>query len=179
MKHLKLMKLKNLMKSKLVVLMASVAMAAVALPPAFAQTSALDVKNAWVRATVPGQSGTGAFMTLTHKTGAKLVRVSSSAVPIVEIHEMKMEGDVMKMRELPQGLDLPAGKPVELAPGGLHLMLMDLKTALQRDSTLPLTLWLRDAKGEESKIEITVPVVPRAPASKANTAGQQMDQHKH
>jgi copper(I)-binding protein len=73
---------------------------------------------------------------------------------------MKMEGDVMKMRALQGGLDLPAGKTVELKPGGYHVMLMDLKAALPKDSTVPMTLVFKDAKGVESKVEVKAPVVP-------------------
>jgi copper(I)-binding protein len=80
-----------------------------------------------------GQKGTGAFMKLTAKDGAKLVGASSPVAGVTEVHEMKMEGDVMKMRAVP-ALDLPAGKPVELKPGGYHVMLMDLKAPLAKGS---------------------------------------------
>ena len=137
---------------------------------------AVDVKNAWVRTTVPGQKATGAFMTLSAKDGAQLVAASSPVAGVVEIHEMKMEGDVMKMRALPGGLALPAGKPVELKPGGLHVMLMDLKAALPKDSTIPLTLSFKDAKGVETKLELKLPVAASNPAGGGNAdAGQ----HKH
>ena len=105
---------------------------------AYAQT--VDVKDAWVRTSVPGQKATGAFMKLTAKDGAKLVAASSPVAGVTEVHEMKMEGDVMKMKAVAGGLDLPAGKTVELKPGGYHVMLMDLKAALPKDSTIPLTL---------------------------------------
>src|SRR5690606_34829876 len=85
----------------------------------------VDVRDAWVRQSVPGQSGTGAFMKLTAPTGTKLVGISTPAAGVAEVHEMKMEGDTMRMRELSGGLDLPAGKTVELKPGGYHVMLMD------------------------------------------------------
>ena len=88
-----------------------------------AQTVAIT--NSWVRATVQGQKATGAFMTVTSKENAKLVTVSSPVAGIVEIHEMKMDKDVMKMSALPNGLDLPAGKAVDLKPGGFHIMLME------------------------------------------------------
>ena len=103
--------------------------AALAAGSAFAQTAAVKVEGAWARASVPGQKGTGAFMKLTAKDGAKLVGASSPAAGVTEVHEMKMEGDVMKMRAVP-ALELPAGKPVELKPGGYHVMLLDLKAPL-------------------------------------------------
>ena len=83
---------------------------------------------------------------------------------MTEVHEMKMEGDVMKMRAIP-ALDLPAGKAVELKPGGYHVMLMDLKAPLMKDTVVPLTLVFKDAKGAESKVELKVPVSAVAPAS--------------
>ena len=136
---------------------------------AFAQTPSVnvEVKDAWVRSTVPGQKGTGAFMKITAKDGAKLVGVSSPVAGVGEVHEMTMEGDVMKMRALPS-LDLPAGKVVELKSGGYHVMLMDLKQPLTKDSKVPLTLLFKDAKGVDSKLELIVPVgtaAPNAPAS--------------
>ncbi len=139
---------------------------------------AVDIKNAWARTTVPGQKATGAFMTLTAKEGLKLVGGSTPAAGVTEIHEMKMEGDVMKMRALKDGLDLPAGKAVELKPGGYHVMLMDLKAALPKDTSIPLTLVFKDAKGVESKLEIKLPVATVAPGGKtAETDG--MSGHKH
>ena len=128
---------------------------------------AVDVKNAWTRATVQGQQATGAFMQLTAKDGAKLVAVSSPVAGVVEVHEMKMDGDVMKMRAVQGGLELPAGKAVELKPGGYHVMLMDLKVALQKDTTIPMTLVFKDAKGAQSKMELKVPVSTAAPGAKA------------
>ena len=118
----------------------------------------IEVKDAWVRSAVQGQSGTGAFMKITSKTGARLVSVTTPVAGIAEIHEMKMDGDVMKMRELSGGLELPAGKTVELKPGGYHVMLMDLKAVLPKDSTVPMTLVFKDAKGVQSKLELKVPV---------------------
>ncbi|MDO8772853.1 MAG: copper chaperone PCu(A)C [Burkholderiaceae bacterium] len=139
---------------------------------------AVDVKNAWARATVQGQQATGAFMQLTAKDGAKLVSVSSPVAGVAEVHEMKMEGDVMKMRAVQGGLDLPAGKSVELKPGGYHVMLMDLKSALPKDTSIALTLVFKDAKGAESKMELKVPVSTAAPGAKAgDMPGMDHGQH--
>jgi copper(I)-binding protein len=126
------------------------------------------VKDAWVRTSVQGQKATGAFMKLTAKDGAKLVAASSPVAGVTEVHEMKMEGDIMKMKAVAGGLDLPAGKTVELKPGGYHVMLMDLKAVLPKDSTIPLTLVFKDAKGVESRLELKVPVAtaPMAAAHK-------------
>jgi len=123
-----------------------------------AQAQTVEVKEAWVRTSVPGQRATGAFMKITAKENARLVSASSPVAGVVEVHEMKMEGDVMKMRAVQGGLELPAGKTVELKPSGYHVMLMDLKAALPKDSTVPLTLVFKDAKGVESKLELKLPV---------------------
>ena len=132
-----------------------------------AQAQTIEVKDAWVRATVAGQMATGAFMAITAKADTKLVGVSSPAAGITQIHEMKMEDGVMKMRALDGGLDLPAGKPVQFQPGGYHLMLMDLKAPLANNSLIALTLVLRDGKGVESKIELKVPVASGAAQTSA------------
>ncbi len=130
---------------------------------AFAQT--VTVADGWVRATVQGQKATGAFMKLTAKDGAKLVSGVSPAAGVVEIHEMKMDKDVMKMAALPNGLDLPAGKTVELKPGSYHVMLMDLKAPLAADSTVPVTLTFQDAKGNKTTQELKLPVKAMAAPS--------------
>jgi copper(I)-binding protein len=100
-----------------------------------------------------------------------LVTASSPAAGLVEIHEMKMEKDVMKMAALPSGLELPAGKTVELKPGGYHVMLMDLKAPLAADSTVPVTLTFQDAKGNKTTQELKLPVKAMA----AHAHGE----HKH
>lgn len=102
-------------------------------------------------------------MKITAKSDTKLVGLSTAVAAVAEVHEMKMDGDVMKMRAVPGGLDLPAGKTVELKPGGYHVMLMDLKAPLKKDSTIALTLLFKDAKGAESKTDIQVPVTLAVP----------------
>jgi copper(I)-binding protein len=133
----------------------------------------VDVRDAWVRPSVPGQSGTGAFMKLTAPAGGRLVGISTPAAGVAEIHEMKMEGDTMRMRELPRGLELPPGQTVELKPGGYHVMMMDLKQALAKGATVPVTLKFEDAKGQKTALELKLPV--GAPAGTAAPAHQ----HKH
>ena len=142
----------------------------------YAQT--VEIKDAWVRTAVAGQKATGAFMKITAKEGAKLIAVSSPVAGVAEVHEMKMEGDVMKMRALTEGLVLPAGKTVELKSGGYHVMLMDLKAPLAKGSAIPLTLVFKDAKGVQSKVELKVPVTAVAPGTKADGKAA-MDAHKH
>jgi len=145
--------------------------------PALAQVADVKVEGAWARASVPGQKGTGAFMKLTAPQGARLVSASSPAAGVTEVHEMKLDGDVMRMRAVPV-LELPAGKPVELKPGGFHVMLLDLKAPLAKDSTVPLTLTFKDAKGVESKLDLTMPVATSAPGAPA-AAPAHAHGHKH
>ena len=135
----------------------------------------VDVKDAWVRTSVQGQKATGAFMKITAKEGSTLVGVASPVAGVAEVHEMKMDGDVMRMRALPNGLALPAGKTVALTPGGYHVMLMDLKATLPKDSTIPLTLTFKNAKGEQSQVELKVPVATTAPGAAAGAPAA----HKH
>jgi copper(I)-binding protein len=135
----------------------------------------VDVRDGWVRQSVPGQSGTGAFMKLTAPTGTKLVGISTPAAGIAEVHEMKMEGDTMKMRELSGGLDLPAGQTVELKPGGYHVMMMDLKGPLAKGASVPMTLKFEDAKGVTTALDVALPVGAPEGADAAGPAHQ----HKH
>ena len=132
------------------------------LVPAQAANANVVIKDAWVRSTVPGQMGTGAFMKISARAGTQLVGVSSPVAGVAEVHEMKMDGDIMKMRAMPV-LDLPAGKTVELKPGGYHVMLMDLNQPLKKDTKVPLTLVFKDAKGVQSRLELMMPVSAVAP----------------
>lgn len=141
---------------------------------AAAQTAAIKVEGAWARATVQGQKASGAFMSLTAKEATQLVGVSSPVAGVAEVHEMKMDGDIMRMRAAP-AVDLPAGKKVDLKSGGYHVMLMDLKAPLALGSSVPVTLLFKDAKGVESKVELKVPVSATAPGGKTPAAAE----HKH
>lgn len=119
-------------------------------------------EGAWARASVTGQKATGAFMRLTASTATRLVSASSAVAGVTELHEMKMEGDVMKMRAI-AGLDLPAGKAVELKPGSYHVMLMDLKAPLVAGTQVALTLVFQDAQGAKSELALQVPVSAKMP----------------
>jgi len=123
---------------------------------AFAQVTVTDP---WVRGTVAGQRATGAFMKLTPAADQKLVAAASPVAKIVEIHEMAMDGGVMKMRAIPK-LALPAGKATELKPGGYHVMLMALERTLAEGETVPITLTFEDAAGKRQTVEIKAPVKP-------------------
>lgn len=155
---------------------AAIVFAALVCSQVMANTSnpAVVIKDAWVRSTVPGQMGTGAFMKITAKAGTQLIGVSSPVAGVVEVHEMKMDKDIMQMRAMP-ALDLPAGKTIELKPGGYHVMLMDLKQPLLKDSKVPLTLLFKDAKGVQTRMALTLPVTNVAPGSVSGKS----DPHKH
>jgi copper(I)-binding protein len=102
----------------------------------------LQIGEPWTRATPASAAAGGGYLTVTNKgtTADRLVSAKSPASGAVQIHEMKMEGNVMRMREREGGLEIPPGATVALAPGGLHLMLMGLKAPLQQGTTVPVTL---------------------------------------
>lgn len=154
--------------------------------PALAQTASeslptntsVRVHNAWARATVQGQKASGVFMELQAKSNTTLLRVASSVAGVAQVHTMTMQGDVMTMRALPNGLPLSAGKTTPLRPGGNHVMLMDLKLPLTKDRSIPLTLVFQDAKGQESQLQLTVPVLTTPPPGAAGPTGH-ADGHGH
>ncbi len=118
----------------------------------------ISVKDPWVRATVAEQKATGAFMQLTATKSSRLISATSPVAGVVEIHEMTMEDNVMKMRAVPNGLDLPAGKTVELKPGSYHVMLMDLHQHIQVGESVPLTLVVENPDKKRETIEVKAPV---------------------
>ena len=123
----------------------------------------VSVSNAWVRATVPGQSTGSAYMDLTAGAPATLVAVQSQVAGKVQLHSMSMDGGVMKMREVAK-IDLPAHQAVSLNPGGYHLMLVDLKRQLKAGERVLLSLVVADAKGAKSTRKLDVEVRASAPA---------------
>ena len=127
----------------------------------------VSVHGAWARSTVAGQDSTGAYMTLTSREPLTLLGASTPAAGIVEIHQMKMVGDVMKMSAA-DTLPLKPGAPLHFAPNGYHFMLMDLKAPFRAGSSIRMTLRFRDAKGAERTQDVTVPVAPAAPAGHGN-----------
>lgn len=123
-------------------------------PQAMAQVT---VSDPWIRGTVTGQKATGAFMQLQSETDTALVGVATPVAGVAEIHEMAMDGGMMRMRAVAK-LPLPAGKPVALKSGGFHLMLMDLKSPLKEGDAVDLTLRFEDKDGRKSSQQIKVPV---------------------
>jgi hypothetical protein len=117
----------------------------------------VQVSDAWVRATVPGQEVAGAYLNLRSEKAAKLVKTESPAADSAAIHSMSMKNGVMEMRELTE-LALPAGKTVKLAPGGFHIMLIDLKKPLKVGETVPLKLTIRHSDNKLSVVEVQAEV---------------------
>lgn len=141
-------------------------LAALVLLGSAAAHAEVTVAEPWVRATVPAQKATGAFMQLSSKGGVSLVGVGSPAANIVEIHEMVMDNNVMKMRALPR-LEVEAGKVLELKPGSYHVMLIDLKKPLSKGEIVPITLQVegKDRKVEAVEVKAEVrELTARAPA---------------
>lgn len=134
------------------------------------------VKDAWVRATVPQQKATGAFMQITSAAAAKLIEVKSPVAGVVEIHEMKMDNNVMKMRAI-SALDVPAGKAVELKPGGYHVMLLDLKAQVKEGDSVPLTLVFEGVDKKRETLEIKASA--RSLTGAAPRGEMKHEGHKH
>ena len=139
--------------------------AAVALLLSLPAAAQVTVSEPWVRGTVPGQMATGAFMKLQSAKEARLVEAASPVAGVVEIHEMALENNVMRMRAVP-ALPLPAGRAVELKPGGYHVMLMDLKRQMKEGEVVPVTLVV-ESGGRRETIEVKAQV--RAPTARGDS----------
>lgn len=135
------------------------AVALLALAAGCAQAAEVEVIAPWTRATVRLLKVSSAYMELRSAQGATLVGASSPVAGSVELHEMRMEGDLMKMRAVPR-LPLPAGKGVALTPGGYHLMLYDLRQQLQEGTRIPLRLEFELTGGRRETLEIQAEVRP-------------------
>lgn len=136
---------------------------AIALALAGSAWAQVNVSGAWARATVQGQTGTGAFMTLVSKEGGRLIGAASPVAGVVELHEMAMESNVMRMRAI-NALDLPAGREVQLKPGGYHVMLLDLKRPLKAGERVQIELQLETREGKRVSQPVDVEVRQGPPA---------------
>ncbi|KAE8437549.1 MULTISPECIES: copper chaperone PCu(A)C [Halomonadaceae] len=138
---------------------------------AMAGHSAIEAEQPWTRATPPGAGAGGGFVTLTnHGDGDDmLIGATSPVTERVEIHIMEMDGDVMRMAPLPGGIELPAGGSVTLAPGGLHLMLMELDSPIVEGEPVPVTLEFQHA--EPMEIELRVLPVGESPEGHHHESG--------
>ena len=119
----------------------------------------VTVKDAWVRGTVAAQTTTGAFMTITSSEEAKLVGAKSSLAKTAEIHQSMLMDGVSHMHAA-DAVALPAGKSIELKPGGYHVMLMGLAKPVAAGDKVPIELTVEDKRGKRSKIEVRAEVRP-------------------
>lgn len=136
---------------------------------AHAQSAPVTAERAWVRATVQGQMSSGGYLTLNASEPLTLVGASTPVAGTTEVHEMRMEGEVMRMRQV-EGIPVTPGKPLELKPGGYHLMLMQLRTPLQPQARVPLTLTFRNAAGATRTLSVSAEVLAAPPAAHAHPA---------
>jgi periplasmic copper chaperone A len=129
---------------------------AFAMDMAVVELGLLKISKAYAKAMLPGQPAGAGYLIIENTGGEadRLISATSDASPDVEIHEMKMEGDVMKMRQLSEGLDIPAGGKVELKPGGYHLMFMDVESPFEEGETLKVNLNFEKA----GEVQIELPV---------------------
>lgn len=147
----------SLFQTILVCLLYSISMNTFAQGNQAAITNTVVIQDAWGRATHPGQKVGAVYMTLTSPQDATLVRIESDVTDSIEIHSMSMQNGVMKMRML-EKLDLTAGKPYKLAPGGYHLMLFDLKKPLMAGEKLSLILHFKGKNNVTFQQKSQVPV---------------------
>mgnify|MGYP001210717269 CR=1 FL=1 len=150
-------------------LVAAVLLASASLP---AWAANVSVADAWARATMPGQKVSAAYMTIRSDADAKLIGASSTVAARVELHEMRMDGEVMRMREV-GSLALPAGKPVKLEPGGYHIMLMNLGRPIAAGEAVPVTLTI-ESGGRQETVEVKAEA--RGPGGES---AQPMHHHRH
>lgn len=145
---------------------------------AAAQPAAVRTEQPWARATAPRQTVGGVYVTLTSPVDDRLLSASSPVAGHVEVHEMTMEGNVMRMRELAGGLKLPAGQAVALAPGGLHVMLVDLKQPLAVGQVIPVQLRFEHAPPVDLQVRVA-PVGAKGPGvAPVGAQGSSME-HAH
>lgn len=142
--------------------------AALLLSVANLHAAEVAVTDAWARATMPGQKVSGAYFRIQSDVDAKLVGASSPAVPRVEMHEMKMDGDIMRMREV-KTIELPKGRAVALEPGGYHIMLMNLPKPIAAGDVIPLSLTI-EAGGKRQTVDVQ---------AEARAPNQPMQHHHH
>jgi hypothetical protein len=117
----------------------------------------LKVTNVWAKSTAPGQNVAAAYLDIASNTPAVLLRAESPAASLVELHEMKIDGNVMKMRAVTK-IDVPGGKEVKLEPGGFHVMLIGIRKPLKVGEMVPLTL-VFDVGGKTEKVNVNAEVM--------------------
>jgi periplasmic copper chaperone A len=138
-----------------------------------AQTGQIEITNAWARATPGGATTGAAYLTIVSPAADRLVAASSPVAKSAQLHTMTMQGNIMKMRQV-AGIDLPAGKPVTLKPGGLHIMLVGLNAPLAAGQNFPLTLTFRNAGSKEVTVAVAKVGAMAPSAGKGGMGGMSM-----
>ncbi|MFM2347629.1 MAG: hypothetical protein RL654_2382 [Pseudomonadota bacterium] len=136
----------------------------------------VSVKDPWVRATVAQQKATGAFMQISSTEPVRLVEARSVAAKIVEIHEMRMDGDRMMMKAV-DALDIVPGRTLELKPGSYHVMLIDVVRPVNAGDKVPLTLVIEGRDGKRSTVDVSAEA--RAMNAVRPAAAEPPHQHQH
>ncbi|WP_439599634.1 copper chaperone PCu(A)C [Devosia sp.] len=132
----------------------------------------LEISGGFSRATLPNAPVGGGYVTITNKGSEadRLVGAASPVAGVTQIHEMKMEGDLMKMNEVPDGVEIPPGATVTLKPGGLHIMFMQLTGPLVEGTSIPLTLTFEKAGSVEVQLSVESPAA-KGPAEDHSAHG--------
>ncbi len=162
------------------------AQTAPAKPTAAARSQPVVVSQAWVRPAAKGQRVTGGYLQIQAQEAVTLVGLASPVAGKAELHEMKMDGDVLRMRALAE-LPIAAGETAALKPGGNHLMLLDLKRPIDKGSLVPLTLKFKGANGQVFDVQVSAMAQVAAPAASGGQAkvggqggkGHHGDHHDH
>jgi hypothetical protein len=117
---------------------------------------ALQIGHPWARATAPTAPSGGGYLSITNTgtTPDRLISAKSPAANLVQVHEMKMDGNVMRMRELEHGLEIKPGETVTLAPGGMHLMMTGLKAPLKQGEKVPVSLVFEKAGSIDVELDV-------------------------
>jgi copper(I)-binding protein len=150
--------MKRLMRNLLVVALTLSCLSNIAVA---ADDPTINVHQAWARTTAPGQDVGAVYLMIVSKKDTTLVSAKTDAADHTQIHSMSMDNGVMKMREL-DSLPIPAGKMINLSPGGLHLMLVGLKKPLKAGEQVALTLEFKDTAGKLSNVSILAPIQAEA-----------------
>ena len=159
--------------------MKRIAFALASLTLAVAAHAQVTLTDPWVRATVPQQKATGLFMHIDAAQDVRLVSGQSPVAGVVEVHEMVMDGDVMKMRHMPAGLDIAKGRTMSLKPGSYHIMLMDLKQQIKGGDTVPVTLTFEEIDSKKRFTQDVKATAAALGASQTAPAPAAAQTHKH
>ncbi|CAN5302706.1 DUF1775 domain-containing protein [soil metagenome] len=136
----------------------------------------VDVRNVWMRPVMAAQPTGGVYFDVTAPSGSRLVGAATPVATSAEVHQMSMDGSIMRMRALPEGLTLPAGTPVSLSPGGYHLMLTGMKRTIAAGESVPLDLQFVDEQGRRSTSRVQA-VVSMTPPAGADTGAMRGHMH--